>query len=47
MENLGDAVKLIMRECKNAGLFCELQMGTLLGELNGVQDWNVLCTIYP
>lgn len=32
LENLADAVKLIMRECENAGLFCELQMGTLLGQ---------------
>ena len=32
LENLADAVKLIMKECEDAGLFCELQMGTLLGE---------------
>ena len=31
LENLADAIKMIMRECEKAGLFCELQEGTLLG----------------
>ena len=31
LENLADAIKMIMGECENAGLFCELQEGTLLG----------------
>ena len=33
MENLADAVKFIMRECENAGIYCEMQDGTLLGEI--------------
>lgn len=32
LENLADAIKLIMEECEKAGLFCELQEGTLLGK---------------
>lgn len=31
LENLADAIKFVMRECEDAGLFCELQEGTLLG----------------
>lgn len=31
LENLADAIKFVMKECEDAGLFCELQEGTLLG----------------
>ena len=31
LENLADAIKFVMKECEEAGLFCELQEGTLLG----------------
>lgn len=34
LENLADAIKFIMRECEKAGMFCELQEGTLLGKLS-------------
>ena len=32
LANLAEVVKFIMKECEDAGLFCELQEGTLLGE---------------
>ena len=33
MENLADAVKFVMRECENAGIYyCEMQDGTLMGD---------------
>lgn len=31
LANLAEVVKFIMKECEDAGLFCELQEGTLLG----------------
>lgn len=34
LENLADAIKFVMKECEDAGLFCELQEGTLLGNDN-------------
>ncbi|XP_032226808.2 uncharacterized protein LOC5502641 [Nematostella vectensis] len=42
LENLADAIKFVMKECENAGLFCELQEGTLLGavKLNKVLPWE-------
>uniref|UniRef100_A0A6P8J045 Uncharacterized protein LOC116305542 n=1 Tax=Actinia tenebrosa TaxID=6105 RepID=A0A6P8J045_ACTTE len=42
LENLADAIKFIMRECEKAGLFCELQEGTLLGavKFNKVLPWE-------
>lgn len=42
LENLADAIKLIMKECEEAGLFCELQEGTLLGavKFNKVLPWE-------
>ena len=33
LENLADAIKFVMKECEDAGLFCELQEGTLLGKV--------------
>ena len=33
LENLADAIKFVMKECEEAGLFCELQEGTLLGTM--------------
>ena len=33
MENLADLVKFTMRQCENAGIYCELIDGTLLGEI--------------
>ena len=33
LENLADAIKFVMKECEDAGLFCELQEGTLLGNV--------------
>ena len=41
LENLADAIKMIMRECENAGLFCELQEGTLLGKCTHKKVWQV------
>ena len=32
MENLADAIKFTMRQCENAGIYCEIQDSTLLGE---------------
>lgn len=42
LENIADAIKLIMSECEKAGLFCELQEGTLLGavKFNKVLPWE-------
>ena len=34
LENLADAIKFVMKECEDAGLFCELQEGTLLGNFS-------------
>ena len=34
LENLADAIKFVMKECEDAGLFCEFQEGTLLGNFN-------------
>ena len=31
LENLADAVKFIMKVCEEAGLYCELEDGTILG----------------
>ena len=31
LENFADAIKFVMKECEDAGMFCELQEGTLLG----------------
>ena len=38
LENLADAIKFVMKECEDAGLFCELQEGTLLGKRLFTQD---------
>lgn len=42
LENLADAIKFVMKECEDAGLFCELQEGTLLGavKFNKVLPWE-------
>ncbi|XP_046851605.1 uncharacterized protein LOC124444945 isoform X1 [Xenia sp. Carnegie-2017] len=42
LENLADAIKTVMNECEKAGLFCELQEGTLLGavKLNKLLPWE-------
>lgn len=32
LENFADAIKFLMKECEDAGLYCELQEGTLLGK---------------
>lgn len=42
LENLADAIKFVMKECEEAGLFCELQEGTLLGavKFNKVLPWE-------
>ena len=36
LENLADAIKFVMKECEDAGLFCELQEGTLLGKYSNM-----------
>ena len=33
LENLADIVKFIMKECENAGIYCQLNAGTLLGNV--------------
>ncbi|XP_068743344.1 uncharacterized protein [Montipora capricornis] len=42
LENLADAIKFVMKECEDAGLFCELQEGTLLGavKFSKVLPWE-------
>lgn len=42
LENLADAIKFVMKACEEAGLFCELQEGTLLGavKFNKVLPWE-------
>ena len=36
LENLADAIKFIMKECENAGVYCELNEGSVLGKsVNG------------
>ena len=32
LENLADAIKFVMKECEDGGMFCEFQEGTLLGK---------------
>ena len=39
MENLADAVKFIMRECENAGIYCEIQDGTMMGKYCYLLSW--------
>ena len=34
LENLADAIKFIMKECEHAGVYCELNEGSVLGNLN-------------
>ena len=33
LENLADAIKIVMKECEGAGVYCELEEGTVLGNL--------------
>jgi hypothetical protein len=33
MENLADVIKFFLRACEDAGAFCELSSGTLIGTL--------------
>ena len=53
LENLADAIKMIMGECEKAGLFCGLQEGTLLSKimtinvLKLVKNWSVCDEILP
>ena len=42
LENLADAIKFVMKECEEAGLFCELQEGTLLGNLFLLACLNII-----
>ena len=37
LENLADIIKFIMKECENAGVYCELNEGSVLGiSINGL-----------
>ena len=31
LENLADAIKFVMKECENAGIYCEVHEGSVLG----------------
>ena len=33
LENLAEAIKFIMKECEDAGVYCELNEGSVLGNL--------------
>jgi hypothetical protein len=37
MENLVDVIKFFLRVCEDAGAFCELYSGTLIGTLIGMR----------
>ena len=32
LENLADAIKFVMKECENAGVYCEVHEGSVLGK---------------
>ena len=33
LENLADAITFVMKECENAGVYCEVHEGSVLGKL--------------
>ncbi|KAL9982210.1 hypothetical protein ACROYT_G011023 [Oculina patagonica] len=42
LENLADAIKFIMKECEDAGVYCELNEGSVLGavKFNKILPWE-------